>query len=139
MDEERQKPKRDKHTLKRLFSIKCEFPFQALSVSPLHFPVACSYLWLKPSLPGLPTASLVWDEINLDCQPGQCFAENLVYGPSTEYMSIPIAHDNRDCYQEGCRPLVFEMAAEVVCTLVVEQLLPPLHVLLKCCTSKDGI
>lgn len=60
----------------------------------------------------LPRSGLGSDKTVLSTWPDRCYAENLVYGPSTEYMSIPIAHDNRDgarlqqplcCYQESCR------------------------------------
>ena len=60
----------------------------------------------------LPLSGLGSDKTMLSTWSGQCYAENLVYGPSTEYASIPIAHDSRDgaglqqplCwYQESCR------------------------------------
>lgn len=60
----------------------------------------------------LPLSGLGSDKTMLSTWSGQCCAENLVYGPSTEYASIPIAHDSRDgaglqqplCwYQESCR------------------------------------
>lgn len=105
-------------------SCKCQKSFLVLNVKmsilgpvcfsfPLPFSIflsaaqtelACSVL--------LPLSGLGSDKTVLSTWPGQCCAENLVYGPSTEYMSIPIAHDNRDraglqqplCwYQESCR------------------------------------
>ena len=57
-----------------------------LSVARTEFPL---------SVP-LPLCAPESDKSVLSSWPGWCYAGNRVYGPSTEYMSIPIAHDNRD-------------------------------------------
>lgn len=94
-------------------SVKMSISGPVCFSSPLPFSIVLSAAQTRLARSVLPPLSASGsDKTALSTWPGQCYAENLVYGPSTEYTSIPIAHDNRDSvglqpplcwYQESCR------------------------------------